>query len=68
MEKSSYFIEAKFYLFSKFKDVAIYAHIDRVITFIEKVFLGDFEDNPLVCNLNPILCGLIICNLIEDIA
>ena len=35
-------------MITKFKDVLIYEHIDRYLAYMEKVFLRDFEHNPLV--------------------
>ena len=65
MEKSSFFFEPKIHLLQKFEEVFIYAHIDRVISLIEKAIKGDTLNNPMVCNLNPILVGLLMCNLLD---
>jgi len=55
-------------MISSFKDLLIYSHINRFLKNLEKVFLGESESNPLVCNLNPILSGLLVLNLLEEIA
>ena len=68
LEQSSFFIEAKIKMLTNFKEVLVYEHIDRYLAYMEKVFLGDYEFNPLVSNLNPILCGLLILNSLNGIA
>jgi len=66
MEKSCFFLEPKIHLLQKFEEVLVYAHIDRVISLIEKAITSeDVHDNPMVCNLNPMLCGLLMCNLLD---
>jgi hypothetical protein len=64
-DKSSYYVELKFYILHNFLDNFSYKQIDRLLSILEKFLLNsDPKDSYLATNLNPIKTSVLVMDFV----